>query len=151
MIDNTYAKDGQQAYQPLSAFESVTIKVASPEVIRSWSHGEVKNPETINYRSLKPEKGGLFCEKIFGPQRDWECNCGKYKRVKNRGIVCDRCGVEDGEYRRSSPSRCRSRPRRTPRPPLSDGKASSFRSRSRRRCRAYRSPQAKKKYFQEWS
>ena len=94
MIDNSYAKDGQQAYQPLSAFESVTIKVASPEVIRSWSHGEVKNPETINYRSLKPEKGGLFCEKIFGPQRDWECNCGKYKRVKNRGIVCDRCGVE---------------------------------------------------------
>jgi hypothetical protein len=61
VIDNTYAKDGQQAYQPLSAFESVTIKVASPEVIRSWSHGEVKNPETINYRSLKPEKGGLFC------------------------------------------------------------------------------------------
>ena len=94
MIDNTYAKDGQQAHQPLSAFESVTIKVASPEVIRSWSHGEVKNPETINYRSFKPEKGGLFCEKIFGPQRDWECNCGKYKRVKNRGIVCDRCGVE---------------------------------------------------------
>ncbi|MBR2435398.1 MAG: DNA-directed RNA polymerase subunit beta', partial [Lentisphaeria bacterium] len=78
----------------MSAFESVTIKVASPEVIRSWSHGEVKNPETINYRSFKPEKGGLFCEKIFGPQRDWECNCGKYKRVKNRGIVCDRCGVE---------------------------------------------------------
>ena len=96
MIDNNYSKDmpGQQPYQPLSAFEAVVIKVASPEVIRSWSHGEVKNPETINYRSLKPEKGGLFCEKIFGPTRDWECNCGKYKRVKHKGIVCDRCGVE---------------------------------------------------------
>ena len=96
MIDNNYSKDmpGQQPYQPLSAFEAVVIKVASPEVIRSWSHGEVKNPETINYRSFKPEKGGLFCEKIFGPTRDWECNCGKYKRVKHKGIVCDRCGVE---------------------------------------------------------
>ncbi|MCI6288978.1 MAG: DNA-directed RNA polymerase subunit beta' [Lentisphaeria bacterium] len=78
----------------MSAFEVVTIKVASPEVIRSWSHGEVKNPETINYRSFKPEKGGLFCERIFGPQKDWECSCGKYKRVKNKGIICDRCGVE---------------------------------------------------------
>ncbi len=85
---------GQQAYQPLSAFEAVVIKVASPDVIRSWSRGEVKNPETINYRSFKPEKGGLFCEKIFGPIRDWECNCGKYKRSKNKGIICDRCGVE---------------------------------------------------------
>ena len=96
MIDNSYSKDkpGQQPYQPLSAFEAVVIKVASPEVIRSWSHGEIKNPETINYRSFKPEKGGLFCEKIFGPQRDWECNCGKYKRVKHKGIICDRCGVE---------------------------------------------------------
>ncbi len=72
----------------------VTIGVASPENIRSWSRGEVKNPETINYRSFKPEKGGLFCERIFGPTRDWECNCGKYKRVKHKGIVCDRCGVE---------------------------------------------------------
>jgi DNA-directed RNA polymerase subunit beta' len=72
----------------------VTIGVASPETIRSWSRGEVRNPETINYRSFKPEKGGLFCERIFGPTRDWECNCGKYKRVKHKGIVCDRCGVE---------------------------------------------------------
>ncbi len=72
----------------------VTIGVASPETIRSWSRGEVKNPETINYRSFKPEKGGLFCERIFGPTRDWECNCGKYKRIKHKGIVCDRCGVE---------------------------------------------------------
>ncbi|OGV72263.1 MAG: DNA-directed RNA polymerase subunit beta' [Lentisphaerae bacterium RIFOXYB12_FULL_65_16] len=72
----------------------VTIGVASPETVRSWSRGEVKNPETINYRSFKPEKGGLFCERIFGPTRDWECNCGKYKRIKHKGIVCDRCGVE---------------------------------------------------------
>ena len=78
----------------MNAFEVVTIKVASPDVIRSWSHGEVKNPETINYRSLKPEKGGLFCERIFGPTKNWECSCGKYKRVKNKGIICDRCGVE---------------------------------------------------------
>ncbi|MGE4564668.1 MAG: DNA-directed RNA polymerase subunit beta', partial [Victivallaceae bacterium] len=77
-----------------TSFGAVSINVASPEVIRSWSHGEVKNPETINYRSFKPEKGGLFCERIFGPTRDWECNCGKYKRVKHKGIVCDRCGVE---------------------------------------------------------
>jgi len=77
-----------------TVFGAVSINVASPEVVRSWSFGEVKNPETINYRSFKPEKGGLFCERIFGPTRDWECNCGKYKRVKHKGIVCDRCGVE---------------------------------------------------------
>ena len=75
-------------------FSSVSITVASPETIHSWSRGEVKNPETLNYRTFKPEKGGLFCEKIFGPTRDWECNCGKYKRIKHKGIVCDRCGVE---------------------------------------------------------
>ncbi|MGD0348812.1 MAG: DNA-directed RNA polymerase subunit beta' [Verrucomicrobiota bacterium] len=72
----------------------VAISVASPDAIRSWSKGEVKNPETINYRTFKPEKGGLFCERIFGPVKDWECSCGKYKRIKHRGIVCDRCGVE---------------------------------------------------------
>ena len=96
MIDNSYNNRELSAQQlsGMSAFEVVTIKVASPEVIRSWSHGEVKNPETINYRSFKPEKGGLFCERIFGPQKDWECSCGKYKRVKNKGIICDRCGVE---------------------------------------------------------
>ena len=76
------------------AFDSMKIKVASPEKIRSWSYGEVKKPETINYRSFKPEKDGLFCAKIFGPIKDWECNCGKYKRMKHRGIVCDKCGVE---------------------------------------------------------
>lgn len=74
--------------------EYVAIQVASPESIRSWSKGEVKNPETINYRTFKPEKGGLFCERIFGPVKDWECSCGKYKRIKHRGVVCDRCGVE---------------------------------------------------------
>jgi len=72
----------------------VAISVASPDAIRSWSKGEVKNPETINYRTFKPEKGGLFCERIFGPVKDWECSCGKYKRIKHRGVVCDRCGVE---------------------------------------------------------
>lgn len=70
------------------------IGLASSEKIRSWSYGEVKKPETINYRTLKPEKDGLFCERIFGPQKDWECHCGKYKRVRYKGVVCDRCGVE---------------------------------------------------------
>jgi len=77
-----------------AAFDQVGITVASPETIRAWSLGEVKNPETINYRTFKPEKGGLFCEKIFGPTRDWECSCGKYKRIKHKGVICDRCGVE---------------------------------------------------------
>jgi DNA-directed RNA polymerase subunit beta' len=76
------------------SFDQVSITVASPEIIRSWSKGEVKNPETINYRTFKPEKGGLFCERIFGPTRDWECACGKYKRIKHKGVICDRCGVE---------------------------------------------------------
>lgn len=75
-------------------FERIKIALASPEQIRSWSSGEVKKPETINYRTLRPEKEGLFCEKIFGPVKDWECHCGKYKRVRHKGIVCDRCGVE---------------------------------------------------------
>jgi DNA-directed RNA polymerase subunit beta' len=75
-------------------FDALQISLASPEQIRSWSRGEVKKPETINYRTLKPEREGLFCEKIFGPQKDWECHCGKYKRVRYKGIVCDRCGVE---------------------------------------------------------
>ncbi len=78
-----------------SHFDKVTIKIASGDVVRNqWSRGEVKKPETINYRTFKPEKGGLFCEKIFGPTRDWECACGKYKKIKHKGIVCDRCGVE---------------------------------------------------------
>ncbi|OGV53025.1 MAG: DNA-directed RNA polymerase subunit beta' [Lentisphaerae bacterium GWF2_44_16] len=94
MIDNSYAYRELLGHASSSDFGAVSINVASPEVIRSWSYGEIKNPETINYRSFKPEKGGLFCERIFGPTRDWECNCGKYKRVKHKGIICDRCGVE---------------------------------------------------------
>lgn len=78
----------------IADFKSLLIKIASPEEIHGWSHGEVAKPETINYRTLKPEKDGLFCEKIFGPTKDWECYCGKYKRIRYRGIVCDKCGVE---------------------------------------------------------
>ncbi|MDK2817799.1 MAG: DNA-directed polymerase subunit beta, partial [Moorella sp. (in: firmicutes)] len=78
----------------VSNFERMRIGLASPEQIRAWSSGEVKKPETINYRTLKPERDGLFCERIFGPTKDWECHCGKYKRVRYKGIVCDRCGVE---------------------------------------------------------
>jgi DNA-directed RNA polymerase subunit beta' len=94
LIDNTYALRELLGQSAGATFEAVTINVASSDVIRSWSHGEIKNPETINYRSFKPEKGGLFCERIFGPSKDWECNCGKYKRIKHKGVVCDRCGVE---------------------------------------------------------
>ena len=75
-------------------FDALKISLTSPEQIRAWSNGEVKKPETINYRTLKPEKDGLFCEKIFGPTKDWECYCGKYKRIRFKGIICERCGVE---------------------------------------------------------
>ncbi len=85
--------NSSEAYQPMT-FDAIKIGLASPEKIRSWSHGEVKKPETINYRTLKPEKDGLFCERIFGPQKDWECHCGKYKKIRYKGVVCDRCGVE---------------------------------------------------------
>ena len=78
----------------LNDFVSIGGGLASPDKIREWSHGEVKKPETINYRTLKPEKDGLYCEKIFGPKKDWECHCGKFKKVRFKGIVCDRCGVE---------------------------------------------------------
>ena len=74
--------------------KAIQISIASPESIREWSFGEVKKPETINYRTFKPERDGLFCAKIFGPVKDYECNCGKYKRMKHRGIVCEKCGVE---------------------------------------------------------
>ncbi|KKS43502.1 DNA-directed RNA polymerase subunit beta' [Candidatus Kuenenbacteria bacterium RIFCSPLOWO2_12_FULL_42_13] len=80
--------------QPILDFDSIRLKVASPEVIHAWSHGEVVKPETINYRTQKPEKDGLFCERIFGPTKDWECYCGKYKRIRYKGIICDKCGVE---------------------------------------------------------
>ena len=89
-MPETNNKDMNQAMQ----FDAIQIGLASPEKIREWSHGEVKKPETINYRTLKPEKDGLFCEKIFGPQKDWECHCGKYKKIRYKGVVCDRCGVE---------------------------------------------------------
>ena len=79
--------------QPIN-FDAIRIGLASPEKIREWSHGEVTKPETINYRTLKPEKDGLFCERIFGPSKDWECHCGKYKKIRFKGVVCDRCGVE---------------------------------------------------------
>ena len=82
-----------ETYQPMT-FDSIKIGLASPEKIREWSHGEVKKPETINYRTLKPEKDGLFCERIFGPSKDWECHCGKYKKIRYKGVICDRCGVE---------------------------------------------------------
>ena len=78
----------------LNNFDSIQIGVASPEKIREWSYGEVTKPETINYRTQKPEIGGLFCERIFGPTKDWECHCGKYKRIRYKGVICDKCGVE---------------------------------------------------------
>ena len=77
-----------------SQFDKIVISLASPEQILERSHGEVIKPETINYRTYKPERDGLFCERIFGPTRDWECACGKYKRIKHKGVICDRCGVE---------------------------------------------------------
>ena len=83
----------QDNYQPIT-FDAIKIGLASTDAIRSWSRGEVTKPETINYRTLKPEKDGLFCEKIFGPSKDWECHCGKYKKIRYKGVVCDRCGVE---------------------------------------------------------
>lgn len=82
-----------ETYQPMT-FDSIKIGLASPEKIREWSRGKVTKPETINYRTLKPEKDGLFCERIFGPQKDWECHCGKYKKIRYKGVICDRCGVE---------------------------------------------------------
>src|SRR5438067_7059778 len=81
-------------HAPVEHFDSIKIGLASPEMIRAWSYGEVKKPETINYRTFKPERDGLFCAKIFGPVKDYECNCGKYKRMKHRGVVCEKCGVE---------------------------------------------------------
>jgi DNA-directed RNA polymerase subunit beta' len=82
------------SYERINDFGAVRISLASPQDIRSWSHGEVKKPETINYRTYRPEKDGLFCEKIFGPEKDWECSCGKYRGMKYKGMICDRCGVK---------------------------------------------------------
>lgn len=85
--------ENNETYHPMT-FDAIKIGLASPEKILEWSHGEVKKPETINYRTLKPEKDGLFCERIFGPSKDWECHCGKYKKIRYKGVICDRCGVE---------------------------------------------------------
>ena len=83
-----------KSQSPSDEFDSIRIGLASPEMIRAWSFGEVKKPETINYRTFKPERDGLFCAKIFGPVKDYECLCGKYKRLKHRGVICEKCGVE---------------------------------------------------------
>src|SRR6201996_3454067 len=102
-LDEGPPGNGRNHLQPFSSFDkprslkdfnAIKISIASPEKIRSWSYGEVTKPETINYRTFKPERDGLFCAKIFGPITDWECLCGKYKRMKHRGVVCDKCGVE---------------------------------------------------------
>ncbi|MCX7933884.1 MAG: DNA-directed RNA polymerase subunit beta', partial [Planctomycetota bacterium] len=84
----------EQSYERINEYTSLAISLASPNDIRSWSYGEVKTPETINYRTYRPEKDGLFCERIFGPERDWECSCGKFKGMKYKDIICDRCGVK---------------------------------------------------------
>jgi len=88
------AKEDKTKKSDKEKFDSIALSIASPEEILSWSHGEVKKPETINYRTQKPERDGLFCEKIFGPTKNWECYCGKYKRVRYKGVVCEKCGVE---------------------------------------------------------
>ena len=85
---------GESSYDRINDYASVKISLARPHDIRSWSFGEVKKPETINYRTYRPEKDGLFCERIFGPEKDWECSCGKYRGMKYKGMICDRCGVK---------------------------------------------------------
>src|SRR4051795_7046817 len=92
--DTLYRSSPFDLGNAVADFDSIKISVAFPEKIRSWSHGEVTKPETINYRTFKPERDGLFCARIFGPITDWECLCGKYKRMKHRGVICDKCGVE---------------------------------------------------------
>ncbi len=106
---------GETAYDRVNDYGSVKIGLASPHDIRSWSFGEVKKPETINYRTYRPERDGLFCERIFGPEKDWECACGKYRGMKYKGMICDRCGVKvthsarasqaDGTHRTGRPRR----------------------------------------------
>ncbi|MCP4716864.1 MAG: DNA-directed RNA polymerase subunit beta', partial [Deltaproteobacteria bacterium] len=91
---NGFYSINQSRSRNVNSFDALKVALSSPETIRSWSNGEVKKPETINYRTFKPERDGLFCAKIFGPVKDYECNCGKYKRLKHRGIVCEKCGVE---------------------------------------------------------
>jgi DNA-directed RNA polymerase subunit beta' len=88
------ANNGDSSYDRINDYGAVRISLASPHDIRNWSFGEVKKPETINYRTYRPEKDGLFCERIFGPEKDWECSCGKYRGMKYKGMICDRCGVK---------------------------------------------------------
>ena len=123
-----------------ATFDAIKIGIASPDKIREWSYGEVKKPETINYRTLKPERDGLFCERIFGPTKDWECHCGKYKKIRYKGKICDRCGVEvtKAKVRRERMEMC-IRDRRRPRIWRSgrSGNMPCSRQRSRRaRCSA---------------
>ena len=95
LVQAEFDKDlGDIRMLDVNEFDQLRIGLASADAVRTWSNGEVKKPETINYRTLKPEKDGLFCEKIFGPTKDWECACGKYKRIRFKGIICERCGVE---------------------------------------------------------
>src|SRR3982075_3395197 len=89
-----YMSTGETNYDRINDYGAVRISLANPHDIRSWSFGEVKKPETINYRTYRPEKDGLFCERIFGPEKDWECACGKYRGMKYKGMICDRCGVK---------------------------------------------------------
>ena len=93
LLDIMRKKTDSEGHTPVE-FDRIRIGLASPEMIKSWSHGEVKKPETINYRTFKPERDGLFCAKIFGPVKDYECLCGKYKRMKYKGVICEKCGVE---------------------------------------------------------
>src|SRR5262249_5636804 len=93
-IMSNAATGGETNYDRINDYGAVRISLASPHDIRSWSFGEIKKPETINYRTYRPEKDGLFCERIFGPEKDWECACGKYRGMKYKGMICDRCGVK---------------------------------------------------------
>ncbi len=105
-------------FTPDEHFDAIKIGLASPEKIRSWSFGEVKKPETINYRTFKPERDGLFCAKIFGPIKDYECLCGKYKRLKHRGVICEKCGVEVTQTKGAPRAHGPHRPGRALRPHL---------------------------------
>ena len=95
-------EDPGGSMRDIQDFDSISIRLASPDMIRAWSYGEVKKPETINYRTLRPERDGLFCERIFGTTKEWECYCGKFKSIRYKGVICDRCGVEVTQIGRAS-------------------------------------------------
>ncbi len=109
--------NGETTYDRVNDYTSVKISLARPQDIRSWSFGEVKKPETINYRTYRPEKDGLFCERIFGPEKDWECACGKYRGMKYKGMICDRCGVKVTHSRVPAHHRTLPAAHRHPEPP----------------------------------